>query len=494
VASYTNPYNRTVTFCPSPGQYYDVGPFATITYAEFNGSAVIQVSKSTTATDTRTSLSTYDPSAPFATIGAAKTAAVSGDVVTIGPGTYDEVNVAKSGVGLLLSANTTISRTTTGVFTHIIDDSAGAIVTRITGPGSLATTDAGGSGGGPVFSVDPASVIDLDLFSIVANCAVADGGTPCVGTHDGGTIRGFVTTLSAPGTASGYGRAVYWQGTGHIDIASLLITGGIVGNSSANASSWYVKATEYQGSISLGGVAATPAVNQDRIWLTFDLARCSTDVDVAKDEVYLADAHDVFFYLEGKKFVGGISCSGTNSEFYITGQKHTHAAAATIPLLELGTGKGFVKLDAMLDVASSSTSAPLVKITGGEHWLDLGEVTKITASNVVEVTGGTLHLRCSFVGGASGKGILVSGGTLILESGSRLDTSANSSSDPITKSGGTVIIEAGVVLISHSARNSISAATAQNVVTYGHFAKYAKDADVTFVAGLGTETVSTNVV
>ncbi|MFA7301862.1 MAG: hypothetical protein WC069_06150 [Candidatus Shapirobacteria bacterium] len=64
----------------------------------FAGANVIYVSKATQATDTRTGLSKYDATRPFATLTAAQTVAVSGDTIMVLPGTYAEYGLGKDGV------------------------------------------------------------------------------------------------------------------------------------------------------------------------------------------------------------------------------------------------------------------------------------------------------------------------------------------------------------------------------------------------------------
>lgn len=55
---------------------------------DFASSKTIYVGKGAAATDTRTGLSPYDYTKPFATIAAAAAAAASGDVIRLGPGSY----------------------------------------------------------------------------------------------------------------------------------------------------------------------------------------------------------------------------------------------------------------------------------------------------------------------------------------------------------------------------------------------------------------------
>ncbi len=95
----------------------------------------------------------------------------------------------------------------------------------------------------------------------------------------------------------------------------------------------------------------------------------------------------------------------------------------------------------------------------------------LISAGVTELIGG------AYVGGASSDGIELSGGTLRAQ-GVRIDTSANSSHNPITKSGGTLRL-AHCTLVAEGTRDSISAPTAQDVSSYGTYANKAVDADVT---------------
>lgn len=399
-------------------------------------------------------------SKPYLTVTAAKTAAVSGDVMSVGPGTFDETQIAKNGVSIEFTGGTTVSKTLT-TFVQIIDDIAGPLVLRAVGPATFDVTSSG-LGGGPIFSVNPATVLDLDLFQIISRTA-GTAGAPCLGHHDGGIIRGYVTKLNAPGDASDYGRAIYWEGEGHLNLTCKTIEGGIAGNSGANADNWYITADEYSGSIGVGGPGPTAAALQDRVWLKFTQAG-APQVAGKSTEAYLLTATDIFVYLDdAQKLIGPISLAGTNSEFYITAQKHTHASAATVPLLELAAGKAHIDYQAAIDTAGSNASVSLVKITAGEHWVNLGETTKITASNVLEVTGGIGHVSCYYVGGASAKGALVTGGTLRLGN-STLNTTANASTTPIAVNGGVTIYLKNVHLQSGAAA-CISRANGSGTVT-----------------------------
>lgn len=91
--------------------------------------AVIYVSKSTTATDTRTGLSAYDPAKPFATLSAAKSVAASEDVINVGSGTFTGINLAGSMNWHFQNTVLTYAGTSGAVW----DDGGVALTARITG-------------------------------------------------------------------------------------------------------------------------------------------------------------------------------------------------------------------------------------------------------------------------------------------------------------------------------------------------------------------------
>ena len=64
----------------------------------FSSGKVAYVSKRSSATDTRTSLSPYDILKPFSTISAAASSTSEGDVIIIEPGSYDAFSVSSSGL------------------------------------------------------------------------------------------------------------------------------------------------------------------------------------------------------------------------------------------------------------------------------------------------------------------------------------------------------------------------------------------------------------
>jgi hypothetical protein len=77
---------------------------------------------------------------PFLTLGAAKTNAVSGDLITVGPGTYDEKNLLKNGVNwnFLRGAKVTYTGAGSGsIFDDTSDGANGAVTCDVSGFGEF---------------------------------------------------------------------------------------------------------------------------------------------------------------------------------------------------------------------------------------------------------------------------------------------------------------------------------------------------------------------
>lgn len=81
-----------------------------------------------------------DSSKPFLTLGAAKTAASSGDTIFVMPGTYDERNLLKNGVNWNFSLGAKVIYTGTangGIFDDTSDGANAAVTSSITGQGEF---------------------------------------------------------------------------------------------------------------------------------------------------------------------------------------------------------------------------------------------------------------------------------------------------------------------------------------------------------------------
>jgi len=167
----------------------------------FTTTQVIFVSQSGDATDTRTGISVYNPWRPFASLSAAKTAATSGDVIHVEPGTYTVTSsIAKNGVSWEGTVYTVISCTTAGV--SIFDDGGSSMSFNVSNFGALEST---GSGGSVAKATHVSSV--MNFYGVVN--ASGDIGL----WVNGGRMTGNIISVS-----SNNGVAVLTDGGGSMDM------------------------------------------------------------------------------------------------------------------------------------------------------------------------------------------------------------------------------------------------------------------------------------
>lgn len=398
---------------------------------------------------------------PFLTNTVAKAAAISGDLVSVRPGTFDEKNIAKTGVGIDLMNGVTIDYTG-AVVGGIIDDSStganAAIVAQITGSGVLINNvNTGDSGNGPVVLLTNASSnVTLKCHSLTGS-GVTD--------NDCFTIEQRAGTLTVEcdiirDESISNGIAVWW-GNGQSDIrANTIIQGAVAGGAyvvyagltGTATGELNVQANLIQSS-NTSGCAVVAMIGSEataRAWINaLKIDNTNTSNSSARA---IAQGGAGNLYVTAQKIFGQIYTATGSGELHVTAQKIE--ARTTQPLFDLG---GTVTSFLTVKYAVNATAGSLANISGGTH----------------TITG------MQFTGGASCTGLTISAGTLTLE-GCRIDTSANSSAFPITKSGGTLILKAGTFLKAHSSKDSISAATAQDVIVHpGVSANKAVDADVT---------------
>lgn len=286
------------------------------------------------------------------------------------------------------------------------------------------------------------------------------------------------------------GPAIQWppnETTLDTHVSANLITGAKIAEPSANswvdlgeegaslAGAVYIKANQ---------LISTSASNTAVDWPS------GTNNVLDGDELPVATADRVFWVdallIKSAGAVAGIySPQSDGTKLYITAQKALGAGALAAIAVQAG------KLWSNIDKLTSSHI--FLSLTGGESWHDIRnlEVGTTAAQFAINCTGGTHVIKnARFIGGASNKGVNITGGTLILEN-CHINTSANATTNPITKSGGTLILK-NCSLVAEGTRDSIAAADAQNVKVYGtSVANKAKHANVTIQ--VGTLTVSADV-
>jgi hypothetical protein len=164
-------------------------------------------------------------------------------------------------------------------------------------------------------------------------------------------------------------------------------------------------------------------------------------------------------YVTAQKMFGGISIGSTATLAYVTANKLSAIANSGV--------------EASLFQCSAAKVEAFIEI---DHWDSL-----TFTGDMIKVTAGKVHIKgMHFKSGANAKGLEITGGIVTLD-GCTIDTSANSSTDPVTKSGGQLFFEGGrSKLIAHSTRQSIAASTAQDVIQITPYAtNRAKSGNVT---------------
>jgi len=185
---------------------------------------------------------------------------------------------------------------------------------------------------------------------------------------------------------------------------------------------------------------------------------------------------------------GTVITCGDSGKFYLQCEKIGGGSQAAI----LFTGGGGNNVEAWITTQKLSGSGQFVQIGAGTLWLqaqeyeDTGGIT--TGIKVQDDTIGVAPPTLNLIGGymelLTGNGIDIEAGKVTRANGMIVDTSADVTASPVTVSGGTLILK-NCTLIAEATQDSISAPTAQTVVSYGSYANTAVDGDVT-VNGLLT--------
>lgn len=136
-------------------------------------------------TDDRTGLSAYDFAEPFATIGAAKTAASQGETIIVWPGTYeDESDLLKPGVDYFFLPGTTVVQTAGHTGTVEIFRDTSATTANVLGYGRFVTNSATIKTVVNITNTNSKVRIEADLIQSTS----ADGGNNII-AHSGGGLE-----------------------------------------------------------------------------------------------------------------------------------------------------------------------------------------------------------------------------------------------------------------------------------------------------------------
>lgn len=409
---------------------------------------------------------------PYLTLEAARDASEAGDLIVVWPGDYTTAtSLAKDGVSWDFKTGATVTMSQDDTLEGIWDDLGNPVVCTVSGLGNFTRhTEILTDNPGPVLigtsnSGTVLSISCLDLFYSSPDESIA---LVKVVHGNGGTLNLNFRHLTDNENSLIENRGIVWS-DGNMSVNGLSLSSrywGVFSDCTSADKKAFFNIDHiyglYAGVYTTGTVGATNAA----WWIASSLIECGhAPSDVAGGVVNLGGART--YITRNPKIIGGIGTYGSNPGLlYVTAQKVSAYSANAAGLLNL----------------NSSGMVCRIEVT---HWDANGLAAGMTKSGSASDT----IIGGDFVGGAGGLGLSQSAGTLRLK-GLAIDTSANSSTSPITKSGGTLILD-DVALVAHASADSVSAPTAQNVKVYSARANKAVDGDVT--QQVGTILVDSNV-
>lgn len=418
------------------------------------------------------SLGARETTKSFLTLTAAKTAASSGDVIYVRPGQYDERNLLKNGVNWYFELGATVNYTgsTTG---SLFDDSANGANTAI-------TCIVGGFGrfvhsGSFEFSVEE------------PDSAPGDDNVVHI-TNSGSNIGIFAVSISNVRTGN---KATQDSAVRH-RAGTLKVHCLVVSSVDANGVWW----DDGESSLNADVVEVT-GVTGVAIYAT--LQPSST----ANWWVNVKDIHDT-----GNQAVQIVNTSSlaSTARVWINAQQITGSGTAASTIL---VGAGFVYFD-LLKLRTREAVTGIEVENFANVWLTVQKISNEKNSFAIDVSGSAslvAQIQTMEAPLNTNAVITQSGGTakvqiveaaspstlttgwVALSSGTmrfrgNLNTSLASAGNPIFKSGGTLILDSAT-LVAHSSRDSITAGTAQNVVSLASFANKDVNSNVTITTAGG---------
>lgn len=355
----------------------------------------------------------------YTTLALAKTAAISGEVVSVGPGAYNAGNLGKPGVNMDFApgANVTYAGEAYGIFDDGAAGAAADLVLSVTGSGKFQMTGAAGFEHS-LINVTRAGTTLTITADTLSTTDITDS-APFPIFQNAGKIVGTFNRLEASNSPT------YWEGgDAWITAKEIIQTGAeeafgraaVYGAPSA-ASAWYVTAqlvSAYSSGMSWAGTHVS-----GRLWLD-----AQKIIGTNAGAVWLSGSNGVVYItcqkvetsLTGASSRGCVQVDGAT--LHLTTQKVEGFSTTQNASIGVTGGLAYIKvLDELVDTGMTGIDCVNVN-NGGELNLSVTKLIRTTNWHCVRLTAGTTRITNSLLstGGFAGKSAIrgTSGAVLIL--------------------------------------------------------------------------------
>lgn len=373
---------------------------------------------------------------PYLTLAGALADAVSGDLIHVRPGAYTvTASLATNGVNWHFEAGATVTASTTSGSGRIgiWDDGGSAMTFKVTGAGSFVhnidiESDDGSvtEGSNVICNSHASTVMDIEATDITLT-RTGDYGAIAINAV-AGSLR--VNCRDVTLSSSGASPAAIWWNNGECVINGSHCLGSSVGVYSECDSSptgdLHVSFDTIEGT-SDSGVYADGSNGDAAIWIRANIVTGGTN------SVYTSSSGNLNkVYVESQKLIGSIYTGG---------------------------GLLYVRSDKL---SATSTNPLVYGLPGSTSYIQVNHWEPTSTGLNFYIFGGTHYIFGGVaVGGASTAGVNITDGNTTFYNVT-IDTSANSSTRPITKSGGTLTLT-NCTLVAEGTVDSVYAASGQTV-------------------------------
>lgn len=328
-----------------------------------------------------------DAGKPYLTLTAAKTAALSGDTIHVGPGTYGENNLLKNGVNWYFEVGAKVIHTASvlpaaGIFDDSSRGANAAIVSTIGGHGHFETGTISATliPGGVIYITNASSNVTVACDTITRHAS--PGGAYGYGVaQSAGTL-----IVNVRGNLSDNGGAAIWWSNGEMHV-----TANEIGTSAAPAfraedggtptGAVFVRAGKIVGTTTVYAITSV-ANSAARIWITAQHIIGPSGA---------IDCRGGFVYIEAEKIQSASDNNAINvggGNLYVTAQKVENTSSAA--MWAVGTCKAILTINEW----ASADGYPLVVMGDAATDVTLynAELAKTTAGAPLAAGDGTIRL------------------------------------------------------------------------------------------------------